>query len=83
VIDVILIWQALLSFSVILDDRVQNLNPLLKANNVVLGDVSESRAFVELNAAALLEGGKFGKAACSLGSGPGIDHVGTKINIAG
>jgi hypothetical protein len=83
VIDVILIWQVLLSLPVLLDDRIENLNPLLKANNMIAGDVSWAGALVEFNLAALFEGGKFRKAACSLCGGPRVNHVGTKINISG
>jgi hypothetical protein len=36
-----------------------------------------------LNATALFESGKFGKAAGALGYGPGIVHAGTRMNISG
>jgi hypothetical protein len=49
VIDVILIWQALLTLPVVFDDRVENLDPLLKAGNMIFGDVSWPGAFVELS----------------------------------
>ena len=77
VVDVILIWQG------VLNDPVENLNPLLKASNVIFGDVSGTGALVKLNAAALFESGEFGKAPCAFLCCPWVDHVGTKINISG
>ena len=76
VVDVILIWQ-------VLDDRVQNLDPFLKANNMVFGDVSRTVAFVKLDAAALFERGKFCDATRSFFYGPRVGHAGTKISSSG
>jgi hypothetical protein len=82
VIDVILIWQGLWS-PVALDNYIEKPNPLLKTGNMILGDVSGTRAFVELNAATLFQGGNFCDAPCAFFRCPRVDHDGTKINISG
>ena len=84
-IDVILVWQVMLSLSVFLNHGVENLDPFFKANGMIFGDVSGfgARAVIEQNTRTLVERGKLRHAARSFFYGPGVDHVGTRINISG
>jgi hypothetical protein len=84
-IDMILVRQAMQSFSVFLNHRVENLDPFLKANDVIFGYVSwfRARAVIEKNAATLVKGCKFCHAPRSFFYCPRVSHVGTKIIISG
>jgi hypothetical protein len=85
-IEVILVWQVMLSLSVFLNHGVENLDPFFKANGMIFGDVSGfgARAVIEQNTRTLVERGKLRCAACALFYRPRITHeVATKINISG
>jgi hypothetical protein len=66
-IDVILVGQAMLSLWVFLNHGVENLNPFLKANDMIFGDVSgfRARAIIEQDTGTLVERGKLRQAPCA------------------
>ena len=73
-IDVILVWQVVLSLSVFLNHGVENLDPFFKANGMIFGDVSGfgARAVIEQNTRTLVERGKLRP--CSWGREPRLDE---------
>jgi hypothetical protein len=86
IIDVVLVGHPMLSLSVFLNHGVENLDPFLKAKDMIFCDVSwaRARAVIEQNAGALVERGKLRHAMCAFFYGPRIGHeVGTRINSSG